>query len=64
MKYFLLENFKESICFTPARGIHGNPTEVHAHEVNPVDYAIASIIGAVAKIHRKIKAQETGTSFP
>ena len=46
MKYFLQGNFKESICFTLARGMHGNPIVVHAHEVNPVDYAIASIIGA------------------
>ena len=44
-------------------GLHGNPTEVHAHEVNPVDYAMASIIKAGAKIDRKIKAQETGRSF-
>ena len=75
IKYFLQENFKESICFWPTRGIHGNPIMVHAHEVNPIDYAIASIIGAglrdeeitisLAKmIHRKIKVQETGTSFP
>ena len=52
MKYFLQENFKKS-----------------------VDYAIASIIGAGLRdeeitisfakmIHQKIKAQETGTSFP
>ena len=46
MKYFLQGNFKESICFTLARGMHGNPIVVHAHEVNPVDYAIASVIGA------------------
>ena len=75
MKYFLQEIFKESICFKPARGIHGNPIVVHAHEVNPVDYVISSIIGAglpdeeitisFAKIiHRKIKAQETRASFP
>ena len=51
------------------------PIVVHAHEVNPVDYVISSIIGAglpdeeitisFAKIiHRKIKPQETRTSFP
>ena len=43
--------------------------------MNPVDYAIASIIGAELRdeeiaiyfakmIHRKIKAQETGATFP
>ena len=68
-------SFKESICFTPACWINGNSSVVHAHEVNPVDYAIASIIGAELRdeeiaiyfakmIHRKIKAQETGTTFP
>ena len=46
MPYFLQENFKELICFTQACRIHGNPLVVHAHEVNPADYAIASIIGA------------------
>ena len=46
MKYFLQKNFKESICFSPARGIHGNPIVICAHEVNPVDYAITSIIEA------------------
>ena len=68
MKHFLQENFKESTCFTPARGIHRNPIVVHAHEVNPVGYAIASIIGASLRdeeitisfakmIYRIIKAQ-------
>ena len=48
---------------------------VHAHEVDPVDYAIASITGAglcdekikisfAKMIRRKIKAQETETTFP
>ena len=48
---------------------------VHAHEVNPVDYAIASIIGAGLRdeaitisfakmIHQKIKYQETRKIFP
>ena len=39
IKYFLQENS------TSAREIHGNSVVVHAHEVNPVDYAIASITG-------------------
>ena len=39
IKYFLQENS------TSAREIHGNSIVVHAHEVNLVDYAIASIIG-------------------
>ena len=75
MKYFLQENFKELICFTPACWIHGNPIVVHAHEVNTVNYAIASVIGAGLHdeeitisfgkmIHQKIKARETGTTFP
>ena len=50
-----------------------NPILVHAHEMNPVDYAIASI--SVAGLHeeeitilqrwfiKQIKAQETGTTF-
>ena len=47
---------------------------VHAQEVNPVDYAIASIIGAGLRdkeiaiyfakmIHRGIKVQEICTTF-
>ena len=75
MKYFLHENFKEPICFTSVCRIHGNPIVVYAHGKNPLDYAIASIIGAVlhdeeitisfAKmIHLKIKTKETGTIFP
>ena len=75
MKYFHQGNFKESICFTPEREIHENPIIVHVHEAKPVDYAIPSIIEAwvrkekimisFAKMsHRKMKAQETGTSFP
>ena len=66
---------KDLICFTPACWIHGNPIVVHAHEVNTVNYAIASIIGAGLHgeeitisfgkmIHQKIKARETGTTFP
>ena len=75
MKYFLHKNFKESICITPVYWIHENPVAVYAHQVDPVYYAIASIIGAglleeeiaisFAKMtHRKIKAQEIGTNFP
>ena len=84
MKYFLHENFEKSICFTPACWIHrnpvvfhvhGNPVVVHVHKVNPVDYAIVSVIGvglrdaeitiSFAKIiRRKLKAQETGTTVP
>ena len=67
--------FQESICFTSACGIHGNSFVVHAHQVNPVDYPTASIIGAELRdkeiiisfakmIYQKIKAQETGTTFP
>ena len=65
--------FIETICFTPACWIHGNSIVVHT--VNPGDYAIASIIGAelcdeeiiisfAKMIHQKIKAQETGATFP
>ena len=46
MKYFLQENFKELVCFTLACWINGNPIVVNAFEVNPVDYVIATIIGA------------------
>ena len=72
MKYFLEENVKELICFKPACWIQRNLIVVHTHDVNPVDYVIASIIGAglrddeimislAEKIHLKIK--ETGTTF-
>ena len=69
MKYFLQENFKEFIFFTPANWIHGNSIIVHAYEVNPVDYAIASIIVAGMRdeeiVQQKINAQvETGITFP
>ena len=74
MKYFLEENVKELICFKPACCIQRNLIVVHTHDVNPVDYVIASIIGAglrddeimislSKKIRLKIKAQETGTTF-
>ena len=43
MKYFLQENFTELICFTLTFWIYGNPIVVHALEVNPVNYVIASI---------------------
>ena len=46
MKYFIQENFKESICFTPVCWIHEDPIVIYAHEMNPVDYAIASAIEA------------------
>ena len=66
---------KESVRFTPARGIHRNLMVVHAHGVNPVDCANAAIVGgglgeeeitiSFAKMfHREIKAQETGTILP
>ena len=59
----------------PECRIQGNPIVVHAHAVNPVDYVITSVIGAglcdeeitisfVKMILWKIKAQETGTTFP
>ena len=58
----------------PVYWIDKNPIVVHAHEVNPIDYAIASVIVPglrnetimifFAKMaHWKI-AQETGTTFP
>ena len=49
MKYFLEENVKELICFTPACWIHGNPIVDYAHEVITADHAIASVIGYVIK---------------
>ena len=74
MKYFLQENFKELVCFTLACWINGNPFVVNAFEVNPVDYVIATIIGAGLRdekiaisfakmIHQKKKDQETGITF-
>ena len=46
MKSFLLTNFQPNLQFTLAHGIHGKPISVHSVKVNPVDYAMASIIGA------------------
>ena len=42
----MLTNFRDNLQFIPAHGIHGNPVIVHSVEVNPVDYAMASIVGA------------------
>ena len=46
MKSFLLRNFQHNLQLTLAHGIHGNPIIVHSVKVNPVDYAMASIIRA------------------
>ena len=46
MKSFLLTNFQPNLQFTLAHGIHGKPIIVHSVKGNPVDYAMASIIGA------------------
>ena len=73
--FFLLTNFRDNLQFTPAHGIHGNPITVHSVEVNPVDYAMASIIGAVLRdkeinlafaklINHTLKSQELSKSFP
>ena len=43
---FSLTNFQDNLQFTPAHRIQENPIIVHLVEVNPVDYAMASIIGA------------------
>ena len=75
MKSFLLTNFRDNLQFTPAHGIRGNPIIAHSVEVNPVDYAIASIIGAglrdkeitlaFAKMKNlKLKSQELSKNFP
>ena len=48
-KWNLLTKFRDNLQFIPAHGIHGNPIIVHSVEVNPVDYAMASIIGAVLR---------------
>ena len=64
----------QSLCFTSAREIRGNPIEAHIHELNPVDYAVAFIIEAGLRvvevsispakiIHHIIKAQQTGINF-
>ena len=75
MEYFLQENFKELICFTLTCWINGNQIVVNTFEVNPVDYVIATIIGAGLRdekitisfakmIHQKKKKdQETGITF-
>ena len=44
-KWNLLTNFWDNLQFIAAHGIHGNPIIVHSVEVNPVDYAMASIVG-------------------
>ena len=74
IKYLLQETFTKSICFTSSGGIHENRTVFHAHQVNPVVYAIASTIRtglgdeeitiSFAKMmHRKMKAQQTRASL-
>ena len=42
----MLTRFQDNSQFTRAQGIHRNPVIDHLVEVNPVDYVIASIIGA------------------
>ena len=75
MKSFLLINFQDNFQFTPAQGIRGNPIIVHSVGVNPVEYAMASIIEsglrdteitlAFAKIiNHKLKSQELSKNFP
>ena len=49
MKSFLLINFRDNLQFKPAHEIHGNPKIVHSVEVNPVVYALTSIILAGLK---------------
>ena len=46
IKSFLLTNFQPNLQLTLAHGIHGNPIIIHSVKVNPIDYAMASIIGA------------------
>ena len=46
MKSFLLTNFQDNLQVTPTHAIHRKPIIAHSVQVNPVDYAIASIIGA------------------
>ena len=70
MKYFLQENFKESICFTPLQPNRSSCTWSEScrlsHRINIgaglPDEEIS--ISFAKMIHHKIKAQETGTSFP
>ena len=52
MKSFLFTNFQDNLQFILAHGIHGNLIIVNSIEVNPVDYAMASIIGAGWKMKR------------
>ena len=70
MKSFFLQIFQDNLQFTPAHGVHGNLIIIHLVEVNPVDYAVTSIIGpglryrettiAFAKIiNHKLKSQNS-----
>ena len=72
-KKLITETFPEEIRFTSASGFQGSPLVLHASDVNPTDYALASLVGAGLRgaeitvafaIHRKIKAPETKIKFP
>ena len=76
VKSFFLTNFENKLQFTLlTHGIHGNPIIVHSVQVNPVDYAMASIIRAGIRdkeitlafakmINHKLRSQELSKSFP
>ena len=68
------QKFKE-VKVTPALGLHGSPLVIHASDINPADYALASRIGAGLRdaditisfarmINRKIKASKEKMEFP
>ena len=45
LKDLISDKFPE-IRFTPGIGLHGTPLVLHACDVNPADYALASRVGA------------------
>ena len=74
LKKLIRETFPDKIRFTPALGLHGSPLILHAGDVSPTDYALASLLKAGLRdaeitvafariIHWKIKATETKMKF-
>ena len=75
LKKLITETFPEEIRFTPTLGLHGSPLVLHAGDVNPTDYALASLVGTGLRdaeitvtfaqmINQKIKVRETKMEFP
>ena len=45
LKKLITKTFPEEIRFIPTLGLYGSPLILHASDVNPTDYALASLVG-------------------